>query len=86
MNQRRKVTMMFEEALKHLVAGEYIQRNVWKTTGEYVISLPGIPYIWKIITQPAPNAGNWLPTIADLQADDFEVIKKCSTEALPEVA
>ncbi len=78
--------MLFEEALKHLVAGEYVQRNAWKATAEYVISLPGIPYIWKIITQPAPNAGNWLPTISDLMADDYEVIKKGECEALVEVA
>jgi hypothetical protein len=78
--------MMFEEALKHLIEGEYVQRTAWKTTGEYVISLPGIPYIWKILTQPSPNAGNWLPTIADLQADDFEVIKRGSDAVLEEVA
>ncbi len=71
--------MMFEEALKHLTGGDYVSRSVWDATGEYVISLPGIPYIWKIITQPAPNAGNWLPTIADLLADDYKVIKKCGS-------
>jgi len=74
--------MMFNEALKHLVEGAYIQRTPWKATGEYVISLPGIPYIWKIITQPAPNAGNWLPMIADLMADDFEIISKSDEEMI----
>lgn len=78
--------MIFEDALKHLVAGEYVQRAAWKTTAEYVISLPGIPYIWKIITQPTPNAGNWLPTISDLMADDYEVIKKCERELSEELA
>lgn len=78
--------MMFNEALKHLVEGEYVQRNAWKATSEYVISLPGIPYVWKIITQPSPNAGNWLPTIADLLSDDYEVISRCDPEAIKDAA
>lgn len=80
--------MMFEEALKHLVNGEYVQRNAWKQSGEYAILLPGIPYIWKILpnSMPNPSAGNWLPTVADLMADDYEVIKKTDREILPAVA
>jgi Protein of unknown function (DUF2829) len=72
--------MTFEEALKYLVSGEYVQRSEWLVTGEYVISLPGIPYIWKILTTPTPNAGNWLPTIADLMAEDYEVVNKVEPE------
>jgi hypothetical protein len=50
--------------------------------------LPGIPYIWKILPNsvPNPSAGNWLPTVADLMADDYEVIKKTDREILPDVA
>lgn len=80
--------MIFDDALKQLVNGDYVQRAVWKTSGEYIISLPGIPYIWKILpnTPPNPSAGNWLPTISDLLADDYEVIKKCKDEATPDAA
>ena len=78
--------MKFEEALKHLVAGEYVQRDAWKESGEYVIALPGIPYAWKILTQPAPNAGNWLPLLADLMAEDYEVIKKPEENEMPGAA
>ncbi len=80
--------MKFEEALKSLVSGNYVQRVAWHASGEYVIALPGVPYIWKILpnSQPNPSAGNWLPTIVDLMADDYEVIKKCEREELPDAA
>lgn len=74
--------MMFEQALKHLIAGEFVSRATWDATGEYIISLPGIPYIWKILTQPSPNAGNWLPTIADLLADDYKIVTKKEHEVV----
>lgn len=70
--------MLFEEALKHLISGEYVARSSWDAVGEYIIILPSMPYIWKILTQPNPNAGNWMPTIADLLADDYKVIENCA--------
>ena len=80
--------MIFEEAVKHVVNGEYIQRNAWTSTGEYVVGLPGIPYMWKILPNsvPNPSAGNWMPCIADLMADDYQVMKKVLTEENAAVA
>lgn len=66
--------MLFNDALKALLDGKYVMRNAWKQTGEYVILLPGMQYIWKILTKPNSNAGNWLPLIVDLMADDWEVV------------
>lgn len=72
--------MLFNEALAELVKGKYLQRAAWEASAEYVVLLPGMQYVWKILTQPTPNAGNWLPFVADLQADDWKVV-----EHLPEL-
>ncbi len=75
--------MLFEEAKKHLLAGEYVTRTAWDASGEYVISLPGIPYFWKILPNgiPNPSAGNWMPTKTDYEADDYKVFARCHSEA-----
>jgi hypothetical protein len=78
--------MKFEEAVKHLMDGDYVQRPSWKATGEYALAPPGVPYIWKIVTIPAANAGNWMPTKEDLLAEDYEVIKKCEDAAVTDAA
>jgi hypothetical protein len=43
------------------------------------VALPGIPYFWKIITQPAPNAGTWVPTRDDYNASDYKAINKTAS-------
>ena len=68
--------MTFEEAVKALIAGNYVARDVWATTAEYCVLMPGMTYIWKILTQPNPNAGNWLPLVEDLKATDWAIITK----------
>ena len=68
--------MLFTEALEHLKEGKYISRPTWNITGEYIVLMPGMPYIWKILTQPNPNAGNWLPLMDDLLATDWECLRK----------
>jgi Protein of unknown function (DUF2829) len=77
--------MMFSEALDSLLKGNYVARNAWDSTGEYCVVLPGMQYIWKILTQPNPNAGNWLPLISDLLADDWKVITEV-VKPVPEAA
>jgi hypothetical protein len=78
--------MLFEEALKELVSGKYAARGAWDNTGEYVVLLPGMQYVWKIMTLPNPNAGNWLPLVADLQADDWKVVSEINKLAVAENA
>jgi Protein of unknown function (DUF2829) len=78
--------MLFMEALANVIEGKYLTRNAWDVTGEYIILLPGMPYIWKILTQPQPNAGTWTPLVADLDADDWKIVPcdrlKASTEVI----
>jgi len=68
--------MTFDDALKALLAGKYVARTSWDNTGEYIVLMPGMQYIWKILIQPNPNAGNWLPLVADFEADDWKVVKE----------
>ena len=76
--------MLFTEVLEHLQKGAYAARHKWSTTNEYVALLPGMQYIWKILTVPNPSAGNWLPLVEDLQADDWKVIDKLEPTAPPD--
>lgn len=71
--------MLFMDALKELHEGKYVSRAAWDKSGEYCVLLPGMQYLWKIMTIPNPNAGNWLPLISDLEADDW----KCVSHQLP---
>jgi hypothetical protein len=71
----KESNMNFQEAVTGLQAGLYLTRNAWDATGEYVILLPGMQYIWKIIFQPNPSCGNWLPTISDIMADDWKQVE-----------
>ena len=63
--------MKFFEMLDALSQGRYVARESWNESGEYCILLPGMQYIWKILTKPTPNAGNWLPLVEDLNAEDW---------------
>lgn len=66
--------MLFQDALKELLAGNFVSRTKYDTTGEYYVILPGMLFIWKIMTQPNPAAGNWMPLVDDLIADDWKVV------------
>jgi hypothetical protein len=72
--------MLFQEAMTELLAGRYMARTAWDQTCEYVCLMPGMNTIWKILTIPGPNAGNWLPLIQDLIADDWKVITKVGVD------
>lgn len=68
--------MLFVEAMTELKAGRYVARTAWDNSAEYICLMPGMQSIWKILTIPNPNAGNWLPLVQDLTADDWKVITK----------
>ena len=77
--------MTFDEAFKELLKGKYVTRSTWND-GSYLVLLPGIPNIWKIITTPQPNVGGWPATKADYQADDYVFIPlDVIPTAVPEV-
>lgn len=69
--------MLFNETLKALIDGKFARRNGWTAQDGYLVLLPGMPLIWKILTTPQPNAGGYPLLVADLLADDWEVSDPC---------
>lgn len=68
--------MKFEQALDLLKQDKYVTRAAWEeTTGEYIVLLPGMTYIWKVLFAPNPSCGNWLPMIQDIDADDWKLVE-----------
>lgn len=69
--------MNFDQATQALIAGKYVRRSIWTVQDGYLALLPGIPYAWKILTQPNPNAGTYPFLIADFLAEDWEASDPC---------
>jgi hypothetical protein len=63
--------MNFDQALVELQAGKYVKRAGW--ADGYCCLMPDMAYVWRILTIPNANAGNYLPTLSDLLADDWGV-------------
>jgi hypothetical protein len=66
--------MLFVEALEALKAGKQVVRRSWGETDGYLTFLAGMNHVWKIITSPAPNAGNHIFSVNELSADDWELL------------
>lgn len=76
--------MLFLEALEQLKAGVAMRRSSWEASEGYLKILPDMKYVWKIITQPTPNAGNFIFSVDDFEKDDwvkFELPKEAIEEA-----
>lgn len=85
--------MLFQEALDLLKAGEIVHREAWTLEDGYLSLMKGMTHVWKIVLQPAPNAGNYIFSVADLTANDwkkFELpnhpVAELATDAELEVA
>ncbi len=52
-------------------AGKELRRTAWAHSEGYLKILPDMGYVWKIVTQPQPNAGNFIFSIADFDGDDW---------------
>lgn len=63
--------MLFKEALGQLKKGQAMRRTAWAESEGYLKILPDMGYVWKIVTQPNPNAGNYIFSIADFDGDDW---------------
>ena len=63
--------MLFLDALAKLQANVPMRRASWAESEGYLTILPGALYVWKIILQPQPNAGNFIFCVADFLADDW---------------
>ncbi len=63
--------MLFSEALTQLETGIAMRRAAWDYSEGYLSVMPGMKYVWKIVLMPAPNAGNFIFSIEDFNADDW---------------
>lgn len=64
--------MLFAEALEQLKAGEKLYRKGWQILDGYVAFMAGMTHAWKIVLQPQPNAGNYMWSMEDFSASDWE--------------
>ena len=64
--------MLFEEALTMLKAGKPMCRAIWSFEDGYLKIEPGMEYVWKLVLKPTPNAGNFIFSVADFGADDWQ--------------
>jgi hypothetical protein len=65
--------MLFSEALAQLKASVPVYRKGWESQDGYLSLMPGMTHVWKIVLQPAPNAGNYIFSVEDLEKDDWEL-------------
>lgn len=75
--------MLFNEALNLLKSGVPVHRATWTKEDGYLKLMPGMHYVWKIVLLPNPNAGNFIFSIEDFSADDwqkFEVPNEAQNE------
>ena len=65
--------MLFQDALVQLKARVPVYRKGWVPQDGYLTLMPGMTHVWKIVLHPTPNAGNYIFSVEDLCADDWEV-------------
>ena len=78
--------MLLSEAIELLEAGEKVRRGAWDISEGYLVLLPGMSHIWKIVLHPNPNAGNFIFSKEDLKGNDWAKFElpKAPIEAAPE--
>ncbi len=67
--------MLFHEAIDALLDGKYVARDAW-TDGSYLVFLPGMTSVFKVMVQPAVNVGNYLWLADDFKALDWRIYVK----------
>lgn len=72
--------MLFHEALTLLKAGLPMHRESWTAEDGYLSIMPDMKYVWKIVLIPNPNAGNFIFSVEDFIASDWEEYK-CAADA-----
>ena len=66
--------MLFEKALQQLKDGYAVRRLVWPIAEGYLKILPGMKHVWKIVLLPNPNAGNFIFSVEDFDAEDWIIV------------
>ena len=72
--------MNFTEALQKLQCGAAVRRTTWPMKDGYLKLMMGFNTIWKVLTVPTANAGNYLFTLEDFNGNDWEEISHYSAE------
>lgn len=72
--------MNFTEALNQLELGNCVRRTDWPMKDGYLKLMMGFNTVWKVLTVPAANAGNYLFTLEDFNGNDWEVITHYNAE------
>jgi len=67
--------MLFLEALDKLRDHIPMRRNAWTAEDGYLVLMPSMNYIWKIVLVPNPNAGNYIFSVEDFLSGDWEELK-----------
>ena len=65
------------EMVDGVIKGKFAKRGIWTKEDGYLVLMPDIKLIWKIITTPMPNAGGYPFTIDDILADDWVLSDPC---------
>lgn len=81
--------MLLQEAIENLKAGKQMHRAAWKYEEGYLSLMPGMTHVWKVVIIPQTNAGNFIFSLEDLLADDwqeFTVLKEPVEEVCAEAA
>ena len=71
--------MLLQEALDLLHKGEVLCREAWPVEEGYLTFMKGMTHVWKIVLHPAPNAGNYIFSFADLVANDWKLFELPTT-------
>lgn len=77
--------MLFKEALELLHEGKPMHRCAWPIDEGYLSLMPGMKHVWKVILVPNPNAGNFIFSLEDFEADDWKEYDVPKAEAIPVV-
>ena len=64
--------MLLQQALLNLQEGKQMHRSCWTIEDGYLSLMPGMTHIWKVVIKPTTNAGNYIFSLEDLLADDWQ--------------
>lgn len=78
--------MLLQDALELLQKGENLCREAWSLEEGYLAFMKGMSHVWKIVLSPAPNAGNYIFSLADMLANDWKVYSHPSKDESVEKA
>lgn len=64
--------MLLGKAIDCLQAGMQMHRKSWSIEDGYLSLMPGMTHVWKVVIRPTTNAGNYIFSLEDLLANDWQ--------------